>query len=250
MSGAGVGEHRRLDEVAPVAVARCRRSAAVAPSLPARLDVAADPLAAARRETSGPIWVSGSSPAPSLIVLAMLGDARRRPRRTRLSWTNSREPAQQHWPWLKKMPLAAPGDRRPPGRRRRRRCWGLAAQLQGDLLQVARRGLHDQLADLGGAGEGDLSTSVGGQRRAGRLAEAGDDVDHAGGKPASAISSPSRSAVSGVCSAGLSTTVLPVASAGPELPGRHQQREVPGDDLADHADRLAQGVGVEFAPGA
>ena len=37
------------------------------------------------------------------------------------------------------------------------------------------------------------------------------------GMPASAISSPSRSAVSGVCSAGLSTTQLPVVSAGPSF---------------------------------
>ena len=37
------------------------------------------------------------------------------------------------------------------------------------------------------------------------------------GTPASAMSSASRSAVSGVCSAGLSTTVLPVASAGPSF---------------------------------
>ena len=35
-----------------------------------------------------------------------------------------------------------------------------------------------------------------------------------GGKPASSASSPSRSAVSGVCSAGFSTTVQPAASAG------------------------------------
>ena len=35
-----------------------------------------------------------------------------------------------------------------------------------------------------------------------------------GGKPASSSSSPSRSAVSGVCSAGLRTTVLPAVSAG------------------------------------
>ena len=35
------------------------------------------------------------------------------------------------------------------------------------------------------------------------------------------------------------TTVLPVASAGPELPGRHLGRVVPGDDRADDADRLA-----------
>ena len=37
------------------------------------------------------------------------------------------------------------------------------------------------------------------------------------GTPASAMSSASRSAVSGVCSAGLSTTVQPAASAGPSF---------------------------------
>ena len=63
------------------------------------------------------------------------------------------------------------------------------------------------------------------------------------GIPASSASSPRRSAVSGVCSAGLSTIVQPAASAGADLPGRHQQREVPGDDLAADADRLAPRVG-------
>ncbi len=38
-----------------------------------------------------------------------------------------------------------------------------------------------------------------------------------GGKPASSASSPSRRALSGVCSAGLSTTVHPAASAGPSF---------------------------------
>ena len=37
------------------------------------------------------------------------------------------------------------------------------------------------------------------------------------GKPASMTSSPRRSAVSGVCSAGLNTTVLPPARAGPSF---------------------------------
>ena len=39
-------------------------------------------------------------------------------------------------------------------------------------------------------------------------------------------------------SAGFSTTVQPAASAGRDLPGEHQQRKVPRDDLADDADRL------------
>ena len=38
-----------------------------------------------------------------------------------------------------------------------------------------------------------------------------------GGIPAFSNSSPRRSAVSGVCSAGFSTTVQPVASAGPSF---------------------------------
>ena len=62
------------------------------------------------------------------------------------------------------------------------------------------------------------------------------------GKPTSHTSCASRSAVSGVCSAGLSTTRVAAGERGAELPGRHQQREVPGDDLTDHADRLAQRV--------
>ena len=60
-----------------------------------------------------------------------------------------------------------------------------------------------------------------------------------GGSPASSASSASRSALSGVCSAGLSTIVQPAASAGADLPGGHQQRVVPGDDLGADADRLA-----------
>ena len=45
--------------------------------------------------------------------------------------------------------------------------------------------------------------------------------------------------MSGVVSAGLSTTVLPAASAGPIFQTGHHQRVVPRRDLADDADRLA-----------
>ena len=61
------------------------------------------------------------------------------------------------------------------------------------------------------------------------------------GMPASSASSPRRSAESGVSSAGFSTTVLPHASAGPELPGGDVQREVPRGDQPDDAERLAEG---------
>ena len=59
----------------------------------------------------------------------------------------------------------------------------LAAQFERDLLQIAGGGLHDQLADFGRAGEGNLvDVRMGGQRRARRLAVARDDVDHAVGE--------------------------------------------------------------------
>src|SRR5690349_9729675 len=47
----------------------------------------------------------------------------------------------------------------------------------------------------------------------------------------------------GVCSAGFSTTQFPAARGRGELPHRHQQREVPGNDLPDHAQRLMEMIG-------
>ncbi len=47
----------------------------------------------------------------------------------------------------------------------------------------------------------------------------------------------------GVCSAGFSTTQLPAASAGASFQQRHQDREVPGNDLADDAQRLVEVIG-------
>src|SRR5699024_1329826 len=54
----------------------------------------------------------------------------------------------------------------------------LAAQLERDFLEVALGGVHDELAHLGGTGEGDLvHVVVRGDGGAG-VAEAGDDVGH------------------------------------------------------------------------
>lgn len=44
----------------------------------------------------------------------------------------------------------------------------------------------------------------------------------------------------GVCSAGLMTTALPHGERGRQLPGRHEDREVPGDDLGHHSERLME----------
>ena len=78
------------------------------------------------------------------------------------------------------------------------------------------------------------------QALAARPARADDDVDDArrADPPRRAISA-KRSAVSGVSSAGLSTTVLPAAERRAELPRGDRQREVPGRDQPDDAERLA-----------
>ena len=47
----------------------------------------------------------------------------------------------------------------------------------------------------------------------------------------------------GVGLAGFSTTVLPAARAGRQLPRRHQEREVERDDLPDHSEWLVEVVG-------
>ena len=95
-----------------------------------------------------------------------------------------------------------------------------------------------------------------------------------GGRPASSASSPRRSAVIGVCSAtwkgggsgggsarhlarggegrgGLASYLqdhrVACCQCWGNLPGRHEERKVPGDDLRTHADGLVQRVGPERA---
>ena len=63
------------------------------------------------------------------------------------------------------------------------------------------------------------------------------------GMPASSASSARRRAVSGVISAGLTTMVLPVARAGPDLPRGDGDGEVPRHDGGHHAEGLVEGHG-------
>ena len=92
----------------------------------------------------------------------------------------------------------------------------LAAQLDGGGgNDVLRRALEDVRADRGGTGEGDLGDALaGGQGLAGLPAEALDDVEHARRQQVADEFNSSTQMPSGVCSAGLSTTQLPAASAG------------------------------------
>ena len=86
---------------------------------------------------------------------------------------------------------------------------------------------------------------VGGQGRSGGLAEAGYHVHHAvrhaglGDEPGQA-----QRGQRGLLG-GLEDHAVAGSERRTELPRGHQQREVPRDDLPDHAERLAQGIGVE-----
>jgi len=86
---------------------------------------------------------------------------------------------------------------------------------------------------------------VGSKRSARRLAESGNDVDNAVGY--AGLGDQLGQSQRG--ERGLLGRLQNNSAAGcqrrAELPGSHQQREVPRDDLPDDADRLAERVGVE-----
>ena len=91
----------------------------------------------------------------------------------------------------------------------------LAAELERDRDDVLGRVLHDQPPGRRLAGERHLGDArVLRQRLAGFDAEAVDDVEHAGRHDAADQLGASSMIDAGVCSAGLSTTALPAASAG------------------------------------
>ena len=77
------------------------------------------------------------------------------------------------------------------------------------------------------------------ERVADLRARAGQDVDDARGQDLGRGSRRTRGRVSGVRADGLSTTVLPVASAGPSFHAGHVERVVPRRDRGDDADRVA-----------
>ena len=118
------------------------------------------------------------------------------------------------------------------------------------FLRFPARGLDDQLADLGRAGEGHLVDVVmGGQCGAGGLAESGHHVDHAVGQPGlgDELGQPQRR------QRGLLRRLehhgAPVASAGPSFHAAISSGKFHGMIWPTTPMRLAQGVGVEVGAG-
>ncbi len=114
--------------------------------------------------------------------------------------------------------------------------WVLATHLEVDPRDALGAGQRHPLAGRDRAGEGDaVDALVGGQRRA-RLAGAGDDVDDAVGQVVK-----QRSQGQGRERRQLRRLADDRVAGGQrrgELPAEQQQRVVPGDDAADHAERV------------
>eukprot|EP00760_Papus_ankaliazontas_P027766 PhM_4_TR3439/c0_g1_i2/m.94172 len=117
----------------------------------------------------------------------------------------------------------------------------LAAELEGDTLQVALGGeLHHDLADLSRAREGTLvNVHVGGQGSARGGAVAGHNVDDAGGVAGLVHKLGEAQGGERRLLGGLKDDAAAARERGRKLPRGHQEREVPGDDLADDAEGLA-----------
>ena len=130
------------------------------------------------------------------------------------SWTSSRDPAQQTWPWLKKMPLTMPSTAWSIGASSKTMFAALPPSSSVSFLRVPATeramarptSVEPVNATLSTPG---CSTSV----RPVSPAPVTMLTTPAGRSACWQISANS-SAVSGVVSAGLSTTVLPAASAG------------------------------------
>ncbi len=110
---------------------------------------------------------------------------------------------------------------------------GLAAELEREPLAAAGEAALDLLAHLGRAGEGDLVDGCLHERRAGG-AVPGQDVHDAGGQLGLAQDVAEGERGQWRRLGRLEHGRVAGGERGSELPGEHQEREVPGDDLADH----------------
>ncbi|EJZ06057.1 hypothetical protein MFORT_28624 [Mycolicibacterium fortuitum subsp. fortuitum DSM 46621 = ATCC 6841 = JCM 6387] len=119
----------------------------------------------------------------------------------------------------------------------------LAAQLEGHRDEVLAGVLHDQPARGGLTGEGDLGDPVARSQRLTALdTEPVDHVHHARGQQITdqrhQVEHRNRGLLSGFEDDGVAC-----GQRRSQLPHRHQDREVPGDDLTDHAEWLVEVVG-------
>ena len=121
---------------------------------------------------------------------------------------------------------------------------GLATQLKSDLLEVALgSGLEDGTTDHGGTGEGHLvNVHVAGDGGTSNTTETRDDVDHTRGEASlldqlTHVQTGERGLLGSLHDNGVTGR-----HGGGNLPGPHEEREVPGDDLTADTNGLVAGV--------
>lgn len=121
---------------------------------------------------------------------------------------------------------------------------GLATKLKGNLLQVGLGGsLHDLAADQGRAGEGNLvNVHVGGDGGTSNSAETGDDVENARRETGLLDELSKDESRKRRLFSGLHDDSVTGGQGRANLPGKHEEREVPGDDLTANTKRLLPGV--------
>ena len=130
----------------------------------------------------------------------------------------------------------------------------LAAQLQRGGDEVVGGSLRNHAAGAGRAGERDLGNALAvGQRHACLAPKAIDDVEHAGRQQVgNQLGQDQDGDGRGLCR--LEHHAVARANRRGQLPGRHQDGEVPRNDLAHHAQRLLDvvrhGVLVDVGEGA
>ena len=127
----------------------------------------------------------------------------------------------------------------------------LATQLHGGRNDVFSGAFHDVRADRGRAGEGDLGDALaGGQGFAGFFAEALHHVQHARRQQVADQLHQHGNAQRGLFGR-LEHHAVTGGEGRGEFPGGHQDREVPRDDLPDHAQRfmevIGRGVFIDFS---
>ena len=161
--------------------------------------------------------------APTSVFLSSGSPRRRRPIRSQsfptttsatLSWINRREPAQHTWPWLKKIPFTMPST-----------AWSSAASSKTMFADLPPSSSVSDTPRPASAAWMSLPTPVepvnatlsipGWRTSAAPAAPSPGTIETTpGGSSASWQISAKSSALRGVVSAGLSTAVLPHASAG------------------------------------
>ena len=115
----------------------------------------------------------------------------------------------------------------------------LAAELERNRHDAIRGGAHDELADLGRAGEGELADrGMAGERRAAFLAVAGQHVEHARRQELLANFGQQQHAERRILGR-LHHHRVAGAERRADLDRAEQHRRVPRNDGADHAERLA-----------